>query len=109
MNGTHEGREELSVDPADITTAANRIDALAERLRTAMTAVERAGNPVPAGSDEVSERAAGTLSRESDDLLAVVSETADRMRVDATGLRGHAASYERADEEISDLFAEVRR
>lgn len=108
MNGSRDGRHELSVDPSDIRSSADRIDALAERLRAVLTAVEKAGNPVPAGSDEVSVRAADTLTRESDDLLSVVTETAGRMRADASGLRAQADVYERADDEISELFTGVR-
>lgn len=98
----------LDVDPAVITAAADRVQALGERLRTALTAVELAGNPVPAGADEVSVRAADTLGRESDDLLSVVSDTIGTMRADASGLRGHAESYTRTDDANADLLSGVR-
>lgn len=108
MRGSRDTRHELTVDPAGIRSSADRIDALAERLRSALTAVEKAGNPVPAGSDEVSERAAATLTRESDDLLTVLSETVRLLRADAAGLRGQAEVYEHADDEIAELFTRVR-
>ena len=108
MTGPDTDRRELAVDPAALSASADRMDALADRLRTALTAVERAGNPVPAGGDEVSVWAAGTLGRESDDLLAVVTDTAAWMRADAAGLRGHAAAYERTEDANAEILAGVR-
>lgn len=108
MTGSETDRHELAVDPAALTASADRMDALADRLRAALTAVERAGNPVPAGGDEVSVWAAGTLGRESDELLSAVTDTTARMRADASGLRGHAAAYERTEDANTEILAGVR-
>lgn len=108
MTGPDTTRDQLAVDPAALAASADRMDALADRLRTALAAVERAGNPVPAGGDEVSVWAAGTLGRESDDLLAVVTDTAERMGADASGLRGYAASYERTEDANAEIMSGVR-
>lgn len=109
MNDSRGGRQELALDTADIRTSADRIDALADRLRTALAEVEKAGNPVPAGSDEVSVRAAGTLGRESDDLLAVLTAAVGDLSADAADLRAQADVYETAEDEVVGLFGGIRR
>lgn len=108
MTGPERAPRALEVDPAVITASADRVEALAERLRSALSAVERAGNPLPAGGDEVSVRAADTLGRESDDLLSVVTGTVGKMRADASGLRGQAEAYTRTEDANAELLSGVR-
>ena len=100
MTGPDTDRRELAVDPAALSASADRMDALADRLRTALTSVERAGNPVPAGGDEVSVWAA---PQAGEGQVTVPQAGALSPDVSAAGATGDADEGSAEDEDASAI------
>ncbi|MFI9506346.1 PE family protein [Nocardia sp. NPDC052566] len=97
----------VQFDPAAARDAAARLDGLAERLERELSAGEPALRVAPAGIDEVSLRAAATMT----DVAVSYSESASagtlELRKLAASLRSQAIQFGNAESESVDALGGV--
>lgn len=81
------------VSPDALNSAAAQLEALAQRLRSALDANAAALHLAPAGSEEVSTMAAAAFNSVADSFLPAASTGIAELVTAAATLRGHAAEY----------------
>lgn len=81
------------VSPDALNSAAAQLEALAQRLRSALDANAAALHLAPAGSEEVSTLAAAAFNSVADGFLPAAATGIAELVTAAATLRGHAAEY----------------
>ncbi|MBU3067998.1 PE family protein [Nocardia sp. NEAU-G5] len=84
-------------DPQAATEAAGRLDALAQRLRDDLTASKAALTVPPAGADEVSLRAAGTMNDVAGSFNTSADGGVDELQKLAASLRAQVNHFGQAE------------
>ncbi|WP_067695643.1 PE family protein [Nocardia jejuensis] len=92
-------------DSATALAAASQLDALADRLENGMTIEQAKLSIAPAGSDEVSARAAQTLNTVAASFQQSGGSGVDEVRKLAATLRAQFATYGQVEEQSSLGFA----
>ncbi|MEV0433782.1 MULTISPECIES: PE family protein [Nocardia] len=91
-------------DSTAASKAAAALDGIADRLTTELTAVAPALRVAPAGTDEVSARAATTANSVADDYLAGAEAGAHEMNKLAATLRSQVADFDRMETDNTSGF-----
>lgn len=94
----------LSVDPHELRSAAQRLDVLASRLRGALADAEQPSALPAAGSDEVSVRAARTFTSVARDIDDDGNSAVLELQKIAAVLRAQARAYESAEDSNAVAF-----
>ncbi|MEV6323754.1 PE family protein [Nocardia sp. NPDC051787] len=97
----------VSFDPAAALDAATRLDGLADRLAADLRISEGALTVAPAGRDEVSERAAATMTSVADSFGETAAAGINELRKVAAELRAQTDRFGRMESENAAEFGGV--
>lgn len=92
---------QLTVNPAELFSAAADLDRLADRLETTLGGSDLALATPAAGRDEVSTVAAGSFTAVTGDFRTDAASGVLELRKIAATLRAQASGYLRVDDEVS--------
>ncbi|MEV4207124.1 PE family protein [Nocardia salmonicida] len=91
-------------DSAAASKAAAALDGIADRLTTELTAVAPALHVAPAGTEEVSVRAANTANGVADDYLTGAEAGAHEMNKLAATLRAQVSEFDQMETDNTSGF-----
>ena len=94
----------VEFDPVDTLTAAQRIDALAERLERALVENRPALAPAAAGADEVSVRASATVTEVSGRFDAAAKDGILELRKLAANLRNQTQQLGKMEDQNATVL-----
>ncbi len=97
----------MEFDPVAVTMAAERLDALADRMDGNLRRSSRSLTVVPAAIDEVSQRAAGTFNDVSADYRQGYAGGVRELRKLAANLRSHARTVSYSEDDNAAGFRRI--
>ncbi|MGC4961983.1 PE family protein [Gordonia sp. DT218] len=95
---------QLDVDPAELISAAGRLDGLADRLEQSLGAAEPALTVHAAGQDEVSETSARSFNAVAETFATDSARGVEELRKIAAVLRAQATGYRAGDDDAASAF-----
>ncbi|AZG48438.1 PE family protein [Gordonia insulae] len=95
---------QLNVDPAELISAASRLDGLADRLAHSLGAVTPALTVRAAGRDEVSQTSAASFTAVAESFTEDSARGVEELRKIAAVLRAQAGGFTRGEDDAAAAF-----